>query len=973
MISNENVFHLCSLFSKFTENENDVIASAEEEVEQLIAEDVIEFIKNCAAIIMNDEIEKNIIFFAFLSITRALSPQSVSIDVISSRWMDVDQEIREFVKEAVFRGILFEEENITNISSKTICILAIIEKEDFYPVIDQLLCLISEENTEDDQEQQDRFALSALYVLNEILPPPYYANYIKNRNFPNLKDKIQQMNASLFDIFANQAPSRSDKYKEMIISALNSFILYYSALYQDMAVIQLVIPIIQQYLMSDPSDDIYDLLCQMLYNLIIINYNLKGFEFAVINELIVDLVLKQENPTQFISSINIINYLSKYEFDILQKDIKYLKLLTTQINFDWKQASFLKFPYPEAFLNYVRAIPYELLCKLLFTFTLIDENDISAEQKEIQNEPHIYSASCLSNIFKLNHRFVFESVNDFWSDIYKKYYTGENGSSYNLLFDEKIPWTEKHALLLSIPVICAKMGNDKYCTSKYYSKNIGDDIKDLLHNFDYDENIRDDIISFLTDEIFSPNFRIFYDFILQAVYSPIPRIVDTALHAIKMCVQCYQIGIEIEDPETAPFTFLMEAFKKIMSETAYNEVIFKRILYVLSMYFLAFYEYKDYSLIMNYKEDIFAILSFGLSAPQNSYDIYILTNKAIGNLIRYTPNDCLIILSQILDNSMSTLIELMSFDFDDMTIIKIQQTLNIIMDIFKRREFNIPNEKLIEASEIIFDIMGQKNSVFEDALTCLIIIIKKLRNGSESIIDIVLSFVPVALSSQSPSIIQMIARALSYLFKENLQDQLIQNQNIKVLPQSLLEVLPNSIELITSRLTDESYTSDFYAHLLYSLATLIKSAKYCDFLDLMKIEEIKEIYMNFIPYASSLLRDNEIVAVNDMYESIFEGLSAILDVYKCFDQETQNELNNKNKIREFIRCADNYTNMEEFSDGSLESFCNFLHSFNVFFQRRSNSMLNKSSNFRPLCYAHISANEKIVKISNIMVDEMKKA
>lgn len=970
--SAEYIENLCQLFSKFTEPDNAVLEAAENEVGSLIESDPVEFIHNCSAIIMDDGIEKKIVFHAIQNITRSFTPYDVSINVVRKKWMSTDTSIRDYVRKAVFRGIMFEEENITNMASKALCILAMIERNDFFQVLQQIMSLIVDEGTNEfDQEQSERFALSSLYVINEIIAPPYYSDHIND--IPDLKDVINRINEQMIDLFQNRAPMKPDKYKEMVISVLNSIILCFPPLYQDDATIQKILPTIISCFESGPNDEIYDLLCKFLYNLVNINYENGDFDFSFVIQLVVDLIMQQKSPANFISAVMFWNCLSDFEFNILQRNIKFLSLLEFKMKYknSHTQPFKVSFKEPKFFLNLTSRIPSELIDAILSVFTMIDPNDTSSETKD-SPEPHFYAATCLINFFKVNSREVFNSVKKFWSEIFSKYNGSEVKEGYNLLLDERVPWTEKHALLLSIPVICGNMENYNRYNVGYYHNEIKEPAENILKNFNYDKDIKNDVISFLTEEVIAPGFRIFHDFILQAIYSPIQRVVDTALYVIKMCVLHYSIGTENENIPNSTFAFLMEGFKKMMDETDYDEIIFQRILYVLSAYFMELGQIKNgYSLIDAYSEEILSIMSIGLSAPQDSYNVFILTNKTIGNFIEYAPIESTDLIYKVLENSVNMLISLMQFDINDMNIIKQQQTLNIISLIFnKLNRTNMDEKKLIETTQIIFHLMEQKNTVFEDALNCLIFIIINLRDKSSQIIDNVLSFVPVALTSESPSIIQMTVATISYLYKKNVIKEMslggrVQRRN---LPQNLIDSLPKTIELVTSYLDNQSFTKDFYQSLLLNLACLLKKAR--NYMNVEITEKITKYYFDFIP---TTVDENDTESVLCSFESVFAGFDSILKIYSCFDDESQKQFRTTKHLRLiFNETTKNYFTLDDFYGPSLKYYCKFLHSLYKFFGNDANMLLNKTDTFRPIFYACVSSNKKLKDKGNQTIYEITK-
>lgn len=959
----ENASFLCNLFSKLLETDNSIRESAENQINQLIQYDRIEFIQNCSAIIMDDGIARNIVFFAIQNITLALTPYNVSINNVREYWMNADPEIRSYIKTAVFRGLMFQEENISNMTSKAICVLALIEREEFFPVIEKIIMVSGDDEQSNNADfQSERFSLSALYVLKEILSPPYYFNHIND--IPNLKQLIQNMNAQIFDYFAKKAPFKSDKYKEMVASVLNSLILCASPLYQNNEVIQALLPLINNYFLSNPTDNLYETLFQILFNLTTINYSKKKFDFISIYNITTNQIANQANPSHLSIAIYFWTCISKFEINLLQKVIKYKRLLEARnLKCFNEEPPEVNLPIPQAVNNFTKLAATELSEKLFSILTFIDQNNLSSESKDAPREPHMFSTVCLSKFFKLNHRIIFESVRNFWMTTISTYHPPENNSKYNLLYDEKVPWSVKHALLLSISIICTDMDNYKFFNADYFSSNNDDK---LLSKMDYDQIIVCDIINFLTDEI-TPGFRIFYDFLLQSILSPIPRIIDTALYTIKMCVQYYDIGINVDDPQSSPFTFLMTSFKKMMAETKYDETIFERILHILSIYIMKFSKERKFSLIMNFQDDILSLIAFGLTPPLNSYDIYILTNKILKILIIYTPPQEENLVLKIFDITMNSLIDLMKFNSDE-TIVKQQRTLNIINVILKLEYIKITEEQLFNSARIFFQFMERKNSVFEDALRCLIAIIHKLGTSSNQLTDKIIRFIPDALSSHNPSIITITTVAIVNIYKENSFDP---DKN-RYLPQNLIESLPNTVEMIISLLNESSFNRDFIPNLLYELANLIDAA--CYHIPIIKADEIKGIYFKYVDLPLNLSNEYDVEFGNNLYGSIFAGLSSLIKIYDCYDDKAQMMLKNKKNAREFMDAPiRHYLLFNEYSDESLTNYCDYLHTLHHFFGNVISALINRKTNFKPLLFACASDKQELQKKGTDIVLEIKRA
>ena len=174
----------------------------------------------------------------------------------------------------------------------------------------------------------------------------------------------------------------------------------------------------------------------------------------------------------------------------------------------------------------------------------------------------------------------------------------------------------------------------------------------------------------------------------------------------------------------------------------------------------------------------------------------------------------------------------------------------------------------------------------------------------------------------------------------------------------MIDALPQTVQIITSYLKEDSFPPDFYPDLLKSLASLISAS--CVYMDFTITEEIKAIYEKYIPNAVNQQNSYELESVFRLFESIFAGFSSILKIYSCFDEDTVKHLQTKKNCRSiFKKVTSIYIYLDDFTDSSLKYYCKFLYWILKFFGTESNTFLNNTDTFKPLLYAYSSKNDEL--------------
>ncbi|OHT10361.1 hypothetical protein TRFO_20407 [Tritrichomonas foetus] len=898
MFSQEEVDHLCQLFSCYLNTNDHIRKNAENEVNQLQSTNIIGFLINCAAIIQNENNAKSQIFFAIQGIIRSFYPNpDITVDQISDKWLGVNLEIRNYLKSSLLKALQYPEKEITNIASTAICYLFNVEKVNIFPFIDEILLM-----AEDTHNFPENVNLAALDVINEVSGPQYLGLH---NNYDAVIEMLKKINSKIYELFIS-AQEKSILYQENVAVTLNTLILTASPLYENQNVVNSFLPLLDLYFNRETtSDRLYELVFQMLYKITTINYNNEFFDFSPIigiSSQQIQANISKGNKDKLSISINFWDHIAKYELMIKKEADKYeaIRIYLT------KGASRpiltrcpnIKFDDPPSLKSLSSIAATQISPTLLRILTMVNPNELSPE--DITNkEPHMFATCCLINLFKLNPRIIYENVKNFWIQNYSP----------------TIPWTHQHAFLLTIALVC-------------------------------NEPVSDEVVSFLTTEM-TPGFRIFYDFLLQMIKSDILRIVDTALYAIKNCIMYYGIGL---DNET--LKIIIDILLALSDSN--DSFIFARIMYVLSAIFK-----KTHSLrisIRSYLNQIWIIILKGIERVDKkdwSIDFYILSLKVIESMIKNSNDDSFNFINDVMKMIIQNLKE--SVNSIDQNICIIQQhQLDVIKVFYHRFYFK---QELIQSSdeiiETIFSVMGAKQiSVYDEALRSLIVIIVSLNKSSAALVDRILPIIPLSLSSESPSIITNTTYALATLYKETLNPETTDSS------QALIHTLPHSVELIMNCLNNTMFTRDFYPTLLMSLAIIIKAAGM--HIPIAKIEQMIQLYSDYFNKPINPLNQFDVEYGNELYAAGFSGFASILialDYHKA-----ENYRSNKAFARIFIGTPPKkLLDLKTFSKDSLMYFCDFLVAFGNFFGNTGNVLLNRLYNYKILIYACTYEDEEVQK------------
>ena len=891
-ISEQDVNEIVLIFSNFLNENNEIRQKAENDINKKMNSDVIKFLSCCSSIIRNEQSQISHIFFALQSISRSFLMPGVSIGFISEQWSQVDIIIKNYIKESLLFALKYNDQRVTNMASKAFCTLLIVEKISIFPLLEKVIQII--ENNENEE-----MSIAGLDVINEVCGPNYLRLYNK---YESVIEFLKMLNFRMLSLFINSF-NRSSKYQEKIALVIDTLIGTAQPLYQNNEIVMNLTNLIQQFLNNDISDGLYETLFHILLNLSIANYWRNDFNFQLINKVTINEINADQVKSKEKLSIAIEFWtnISEFELTQIEKIQKYEKLIKSYEIYIKERRLTERCPKiptqrPLEFRNLSSMAGSLLVNPLLSLMLLIDPSDTSSEDVSIK-EPHMDAMCCLVNFFKINPQDIFNAVKLFW--------IGQNPYS--------LTWTHQHALILTIGLICNKPESDE-------------------------------VLSFITEEI-TPNFVILRDFLIPMLKSNVDKIVDTTLYTLKHFIQHY---IFVPSPDL--FNILLESISNLYQNC--DDFIYQRILYLLSTIFIAVQQRNQCHIIFENYEKICNIIFDGINNSKRSIDCYILSTRVLETLIFRSNRNSFELLQNILLLSLNNLKDLISsFFHDQTTTIKQQHQLGIIKSFYYTFQ---ENPQLIELSpdvvNTIFNLMEQKTIVYDSALQTLVSIITSLKQISENLIDGILQFVPISLSSGSPSIISNTAYALASLFKEVFK-------NRESPPQVLIDGLPNTFGLIENCLKDSLFTRDFYPLLLTSLAKIIKSTG--QYIPILKIEEMIQLYTFFIDKPLDPEDENDVSFGNELYSSIFAGFSGILN---ALDNHNEEKYRNDKTFSRFLMTNPprKFLNLRNLSDQCLISFCKYLHSFYHFFQRKANSnvLLNRSTNYTILVYACASSSKK---------------
>ena len=702
----EEVDKLSNNFNSLINPDTSIRVPAQQFIDQKMAADPLHFITLCAGILNQDGFHPSCYFYSLFFIGRRLTPNYlVKLEVIRESWMKFDN--RDFIKDAIFRGLLFPHKTISNEASHTFAKLFSIEGIEMLPLIGKLFILIQS------NEYSMETHLAGVNTLHEICDENILGQMTGS-------DEVRSCLIQIFDfigkLFLNI--NNTDEMKISLCKVLDSLISIASPLFEVEAVFNGFVIMINNYLVSGPSVEFHLHLIQLLISLTKTLYFLPSFNFNEIGTITVKMIHVEQNRDKLLNVLEFWNQITKFEVLKVRRlrfEQKYRESVQEIPSSISNNMQTLKSP---PLLNIsIQAIP-EIAKKLIEFLAYMPSDETEPEDPNKPTGIHVKAFQCLSNMYELNPKPIYDLILKFWKA------NNPCKSSYPV----------QHALLLTIAIVTRAP-----LTSAQ-------------------EN---DVLNFLTKNPQpNTNFTI-TGFLLKAIKLNEKRMVDTALYVISMVLENYNIYMSHES---------LEILVKLMSNCLFiHPVITERIFYVIDSIILRCCNHGFIRLLEEFYDSLMLFCNNVINHMGFPESTLRACHITMGYLIFYAPDSKYEVVEEILTKSIETISQQANFSIDQNSISTIIDNIYNVSICFRR--FKERFKKCgVKAAKALFNAMKRISSIFEESLSCIICIIASLESDASEIFNEILPCIEFALTLQSPSVITTTLTALGELYSAILSD-----------------------------------------------------------------------------------------------------------------------------------------------------------------------------------------------------------
>ena len=917
----QSTIQVLGLFERLLSNDNNVRSEAESQLLQLTDSNLFEMIRVCSKIILSDNIPLSAVFYSFVMICNILTPKrKVTTQLMHEKLSQQPPELLENLKQAILRGLMFDDLRISNKSSEAFAKLLNVETQAMIQDIDKVLFL---SQSSDYPEYINAAAIDTLAQISSKASLGGQTEYII------VQQILQKIFMQIGTLFL-QSVNKSLQYKYNIAHALSIFLDNAKPLFGDVGIINSLFQVSINVLESIPDNDssldstavspdkVHSKILEEVVAKALINFYDMNFELGIIGDYtchkINEYASKDHKTLTNVQKNKLSNLIqfwisvSEYERKInKENNFKNLYMENSkQINFKFTTRIYFPSP-PKQQRDFSNIAASRIVNSLITILGFINIEDKGSEDTNYK-EPHMFATQCLQNFYKLYPQNLFEIVQAFWN-------------SKDPLEQQ---WTYNHSLILTISIITRKPA----CN--------------VVENF---------LLSNIA------NYSVLDDFIFGALNSSVLRIVDTTLFSITVLLRHYPSLLT-----ESRYHRLMEWTDK--NKTNPDSIIFVRILQLVS--YIIKYS-KSAFIVRDFRDFFEKIYLYGLSRQDSgTEEIYSSLSIMLSNLImkvnRSNPpiNDVSVIIKFLYDE-ITKLLD--SSSLDSLIFLKVQNNISVLNSIFSSQNhpYQDFNDRIIH---LYFKILSMKNNLFGDAFSGLGIIGKMMTSSAKYLTDNLPHFVDIALTSGSPEYITTTTYMLGFLYQNICSNKIEGYEN-------LYQFLPNTIQLILDCVHKYDFTPEFYPRLYKSLAHVMKASQDRLRPQTQIVSQLINEFIGFFnePYDFDPSSKNDIEYINSKFEAIFLGGEAI---YLCCDE---NLINDKMFMKKFIRdWPKQYAQYKEYlNDYSLFAFILFIKSFNTVFGTKGNILINHSINTELILYATCSKKPNVSQEAFKTIELIKKA
>ena len=481
---------LAQKFMTFVVPDESIRGPSEAYVLNLMANDTVRLIFECSCIIMKDGYESCVYFFALDCIRKSFTPGgSLKIENIREVWLKNDPQKRDFVKNAVIRGLAFPDVRILNMAAYTFATIFAVERDEMLEFIDKLFGLIqSNDYTEDTH-------VAGVLTITEICQEGILGAMTESDDVKKWLLKITQFVGSLFS-----DPSNSEPMKIQLGKTLEQLVKIAKPLFNEINIFRNFVSLVINYLGQNPSVEYHSVLIQILLSITKTFYSQIKPIFQYIGIPLCNIILKETDNEKVMNALDFWCELSRFEIKKIKEKIDFCNRYNSKLENMKSNKNMEKISFSMELNNLSKdSIPI-IGERLFYLLSSIQNEDIDPEGfSGSKEEIHQKAFICLANFYILSPEPIFNLVYSFWI----------NNNPFTS------PYPIRHALLLTIVII----------SSQPHSQ--------IVYNF-------------LTQKINEQNNFYIYRYLVDCLSIKIPRIVETALYAIRALIEEYGIYVTME-------------------------------------------------------------------------------------------------------------------------------------------------------------------------------------------------------------------------------------------------------------------------------------------------------------------------------------------------------------------------------------------------------------------------------------------
>jgi hypothetical protein len=366
----------------------------------------VDLFGNCSRIILefDESVERSVTKHALIELQRILDHERFGI-ALRDLWASLDLDLKESVRAAVVRGLLYEPE-IVRIAA---CVFAKLFNVDLAEMkAGEYIHTIFTTPTEYD----DNNMAAALMAIAEIVTPQ---NRVIDQEHENAIS--EEMVKFMDDIigFMHEITDHSIEFSIALLDAVVSILSNCMSIVKDSPLVPELMTLLPDLFPICENSDLFDRLFQILYNIAVQTYDIQEMHEVVTVDAIINLGMQGLGVNDdFLKSVMLYwNELLEWEKKRLSANIKNAAFCCEYSEKIKSSPTYLKMPPQMEYRGFGEKAAEEISDRIIEIIGVIDHEDSGPE--DIENpQSCMYACSILAKLFFFNPEIILEKVKAVW-------------------------------------------------------------------------------------------------------------------------------------------------------------------------------------------------------------------------------------------------------------------------------------------------------------------------------------------------------------------------------------------------------------------------------------------------------------------------------------------------------------------------------------------------------------------------------